>query len=97
MAVESLHQIKYTAKYAFIKVWIRGYKSTTKSNPGLITPNIVQAKYNTFTIVFERPVLPVGYLNSYAYHLTDHLSMLWMLLKDCIIVYTHAINLILKH
>ena len=33
LAVESLHQIKYTAKCAFIKVWISGYKSTTKSNP----------------------------------------------------------------
>ena len=38
--VESLRQIRYTAKCAFIKVWMSGYKSTTKSNPRLIGENI---------------------------------------------------------
>ena len=33
LAVESLRQIKYTAKCAFIKVWISGCKSINKSIP----------------------------------------------------------------
>ena len=33
LAVESFRQIKYTAKCTFMKVWISGYKSTSKSNP----------------------------------------------------------------
>ena len=47
LAVESPRKIKYTAKCAFIKVRISGYKSTTKSNPRLIEENLKNAKYRT--------------------------------------------------
>ena len=33
LAVESLHQIKYTAICAFLEVWISGSKSNNKSIP----------------------------------------------------------------
>ena len=48
LAVVSIRQIKYFAKCAFKKRIKRQLKSTPKT-----PPNIVHAKYNTFTVIVE--------------------------------------------